>query len=103
MRSKTPPPTRHKKKELVASAALEQKEEAADGLTLDGLFAKNTHTDQAWFPWFSLRDVLYRYSLTLVGFYWALLTTPISFFVYTVHYWFDSLANFVLCRWLRFP
>jgi len=45
--------------------------------------------------WFGLWDCLWRYMLTIVLFYWSLLTTPRSFFVYTYKYnqiWYGNLG-----------
>ena len=49
--------------------------------------------------WFTFYDCAYRYSLVLLAFCWALVTSPISFFVYTLEYntiWYGKVLGYAM-------
>jgi hypothetical protein len=56
------------------------------------------------FPWFSLFDCLYRYSLTVVAYYWNLVTQPFNLFYYTFRYgqvWYNLPTAIIMA--LSYP
>lgn len=57
--------------------------------------------------WFGYRDMVYRFCLPFVYYYWAMVTSPISFFLFTVKYnllWYDAIGGiFLSCFYLVLP
>ena len=55
--------------------------------------------------WFTLRDILHRYSLVNIGWCWALLTNPLSFPIYTFKFnwlWYGYIQGTLLSLCLPF-
>jgi len=57
--------------------------------------------------WFGVWDMFYRFLLPFVYYYWAMVTSPISFFLYTVKYnlcWYGPVGGiFLSCGYLVLP